>query len=85
MLNISGLRSSPVLTALTGLVLIVFGVAGGWPLLVIVGVLLLVLAALGFLTKSRPDKDEPPAGGAGGSGPREEAERRNGQDHGPDH
>ena len=62
-MNISGLRSSPAITALTGVVLIVFGVAGGWPPLVIVGVLLLVLAALGFLTRTR----EPPAGGSPGA------------------
>jgi hypothetical protein len=48
-LNISGLRSSPARTALTGLVLTVFGIAGGWPPLAIVGVLLLALAALGLL------------------------------------
>jgi hypothetical protein len=62
-LNISGLRSSPALTALTGVVLILVGVAGGWPPLAIVGALLLVLAALGFLTGTR----EPPAGGSPGA------------------
>ena len=67
MLNISGLRSSPALTALTGLVLTVFGVAGNWPPLAIVGVLLLVLAALGFLTGTQQDSEEPPAGGSPGA------------------
>jgi MYXO-CTERM domain-containing protein len=52
-LNISGLRSSPTVTALTGVVLIVFGAAGDWPPPAIVEVLLLVLAALGFLTGTR--------------------------------
>ncbi|MGO9207588.1 MAG: hypothetical protein ACLQBX_15640 [Candidatus Limnocylindrales bacterium] len=67
MLSISGLQSSPALTALTGVVLIVFGVAGNWPPLVIVGVLLLALAALGLLTGTRRDSEEPPAGGSPGA------------------
>ncbi len=57
----------PALTALTGVVLIVFGFTGGWPPLVIVGALLLVLAALGFLTGSQQDSEEPPAGGSPGA------------------
>ena len=66
-LNISGLRSSPALTALMGVVPLLLGVAGNWPPLAIVGVLLLVLAALGLLTGTRRDNEEPPAGGSPGA------------------